>query len=64
MTLLQEHTNIIMDESSDANEEKKEAPEEGAPTKVRSPHPSSSLVTRPAHATPSSNQWEQLATGS
>lgn len=34
MALLQEHPNIIMDESTDANEEKKDAPEEGAPTKV------------------------------
>jgi hypothetical protein len=34
MTQLQEHPNIVMDESADANEEKAVAPEEGAPTKV------------------------------
>ncbi|KIY92896.1 Eukaryotic translation initiation factor 3 subunit C [Monoraphidium neglectum] len=34
MVLLQDNPNIVMDETSDANEEKAEAPEEGALTKV------------------------------
>ena len=34
MALLQEHPSIVMDEAADANEEKTEAPEEGAPARV------------------------------